>query len=71
MKAVGDKRGDVQALFDTLADPIAEVDAVTVGDTQGDAHAVVDTVADTLQEAVVEAIRLHTGRSARTNRPSA
>ena len=40
---LGDTQGDAHALIDTLADPVAEVDAVTLGDTQGDAHALVGT----------------------------
>ena len=43
VELVGDTGGDALALVDTLADPVAEVDAVTLGDTQGDAHALVDT----------------------------
>ena len=43
MEAVGDTRGDAYVLVDTLAVPVAEVDAVTLGDTQSNAHALVDT----------------------------
>ena len=42
----GDKQSDSQALFETLADPLAEVEAETVGDTLSDAQALVDTLAD-------------------------
>ena len=42
VKAVGDKRDDVQAIFDTLADTLAKVEAVILGDPQGDAHALVE-----------------------------
>ena len=40
----------------TLADTLAEVEAVTLGDTRMDAHALVDTLADELSEA--EAVTL-------------
>ena len=40
---LGDTQSDANALFDTLADTAAEVEAVTLGDTRGDAHALVDT----------------------------
>ena len=43
VELVGDTGDDALAPVDTLADPVAEVDAVTLGDTQGDAHALVDT----------------------------
>ena len=56
VEAVGDTRGHVHALVETPADPVAEVDAVTIDDTQGDTHALVDTPAYTLAEAVVDLI---------------
>ena len=44
---VGGTRSVAQALVESLADPLAEVEAV--GNTQGDMHALVDTRADTKQ----------------------
>ena len=41
---------DAQALHDTLADSLAEVDVETLGDTLTDAHALVVTLADTVAE---------------------
>ena len=49
----GDNQSDSQALFETLADPLAEVEAKTVGDTLSDAQALDDTMADS--QAKVEA----------------
>ena len=43
-------------LWSTLADTLAEVEAVTLGERRGDAQALVNTVADTL--AVFEAVTL-------------
>ena len=41
---------DAQALHDTLADSLAEVDAETLGDTLSDAHPMVETLADMVEE---------------------
>ena len=49
-------RGDAHALVDTLADTLAQVEAVTLGDIRGDAHALVDSLHETLAE--VEAMKL-------------
>ena len=49
-KSLGDTQGGAQALLDTRADKVAELEAVTPGDTLGDACALVDTLADTVQE---------------------
>ena len=48
MVTLGVARGDAHAQVDTLADTLAELEAVTLGDTQGESHALVDTLADTL-----------------------
>ena len=40
-KTLGDRKGDAQALVDTLANMLAEVEAVA--DKRGDAQALVDT----------------------------
>ena len=47
---LGDARGSAHALFATLAETLAVVEAVC--DTRGDAHVLVNTVADTLPEKV-------------------
>ena len=53
---LGETVGNAQALFDTLADSLAEVEADTLGNTGGDAKALVDTLADTLAEEVSETL---------------
>ena len=40
---LSDTRGDAQALFDALADALAEVEEVRLGDIRSDAHTLVDT----------------------------
>ena len=52
MEAQGNKRGNANALLNSLADTLAEEEAL--GDTRGDAHALVDNLAETLAE--VEAV---------------
>ena len=47
---------DPHALVNTLADMLADFEALTLNDTQRDAHALVDNLADTLAE--VEAMKL-------------
>ena len=65
VEAVGDANGDPHALVDNLADPVPEVDAVTLGDQRGDAHPLVDTLADTVAE--MEAKTLADTRAMRTH----
>ena len=43
-------RGDAEALVDTLADSLAEVDVEMLGETLSDAHALVESLADTVGE---------------------
>ena len=43
---LGDKLSDAQALVDTLADSLHEVEAETLSDTLSDAKVLVDTLAD-------------------------
>ena len=50
-----------KAVVETLADTLAEVDAVTLADTVGDALALVDTFAEPIEEVEAETWR-HTGR---------
>ena len=50
---VGDTLGNAQALVDTLADTVPEME-LSVGDTRGGAQALVDAMADTPAE--VEAV---------------
>ena len=50
MVTLGVARDDAHAQVDTLADTLAELEAVTLGDTRGDVHELVDTLADTLSE---------------------
>ena len=42
--------GDAQALFDTVAASLVELEAETQGDTLSDAHALVELLADTEAE---------------------
>ena len=46
----GDTLNDAQALVDTLADSVAEVEAEAAGDTVSDSEALVDTLANSLAE---------------------
>ena len=43
-----DTRGDAQALVDTMADSLSELNAETVGDTLSDVHALVTSLDDTV-----------------------
>ena len=45
--SVFEKRVGPQALVDTMADTLVEVEAVTSGDSLGDAHALNDLVGET------------------------
>ena len=47
---MGDTRGDAQALVDTLAYTLGEVETVTLGDSVDDAHSLNDALADALAE---------------------
>ena len=42
MEVVDDTQGDAEALVDTQADTLAEIEAVTLGDARGDTHALVE-----------------------------
>ena len=44
-ETLGDTRGDAQALVDTMADSIGELEEDTLGDTLSDASTLVDTLA--------------------------
>ena len=46
----GDARSDAQALVNTLADTLAEVEAETLGDILSNAQALVETLADKVAE---------------------
>ena len=65
VEAVGDANSDPHALVHNLADPVPEVDAVTLGDKRGDAHPLIDTLADTVGE--MEAKTLADTRAMRTH----
>ena len=47
---VSDTLGNKQALVETLADTVPEMEDKSVGDTLGNAQALVDTLADTVAE---------------------
>ena len=49
-KTIGDTRDDAQALVDTMAYSLAELEEETLGDTLRDAQALVKTLADTIAE---------------------
>ena len=49
-ETVGNTRVDPQALVDTMAATIAEVEGETLGDRRSDAQVLVDTLCDTLPE---------------------
>ena len=51
---LGDTLGHAQALVDTLADTVPEMEWLSVGDTRGGAQALVEAMAVTLAE--VEAV---------------
>ena len=59
-ETLGETRGDVdaEALVDTLADSLVEVEDETLGDTRGDvdAEALVNTLADTPSEVEVKTL---------------
>ena len=46
----GDTRSDAQALVDTLAASLAEVEGEMIGSTLSDAQPPVETIADTVSE---------------------
>ena len=50
MSTLGDARSDAHALVATLADTLAEIEAVTPGDKRGDTHTLVEILANTLAE---------------------
>ena len=47
---LGDTRGDAQALVDTMADSLAELEEDTLGDTLSDGQTLLKTLADTIAE---------------------
>ena len=52
---VGDTLGNKQALVETLADTVPEIEDKSVGDTMGEAQALVDAQADKVAE--LEAVK--------------
>ena len=49
-ETLGDIRGDAQALVNSVADSLAEVEAETLGDTLSDARALIESLAETVAE---------------------